>query len=270
MQDLEKAALAALIGEAYRRTGVTLDESKHTMISSRLRRRCRAVGANNLREYWSLLRKLDDTADEVARFVHSMTTHKTFLFRTTSVWEALAEEFTRRAREGASMDVWSVACSTGQEPASIAILADSICNREGGGKWSVQASDVSPVVVEEAAEARFPVEQIEQAIQSQKAVPVDSYFEPESMGTRQLIASVRKRIRYLPWNLFDRSSRLFDVVFIRNVIIYFSPEDKLRALENATRALREGGLLIIGESESLTGRLNGLEYVAPWLYRKSR
>ena len=266
----ESAALDSLVAEVYRRTGVTLDEGKRNMLSNRLRRRCRAVGVSSLREYWKLLRALDDAAEEVAEFVHSVTTHKTSLFRTSSLWSFLEEELARLAERQGRVSAWSAACSTGQEAASFAMLSESLDGGEHSLRYSVLASDVSAPVVQSASEGKFSVDEVSVAAAAQPRIPVDSYFGEPQEDQRALQPALRRSIEYRTHNLFEPIRRSFDVILLRNVIIYFTEDDRRRVIENCCSALREGGLLVIGESESLNGGFQGLEYIAPCTYRKSK
>ncbi|MEM9379024.1 MAG: CheR family methyltransferase [Planctomycetota bacterium] len=269
MSEPEDAALTSLVEEVYRRTGVEIDASKRGMVSSRLRRRCRELGLTDLGEYWDLLRALDDAAEEVGRFVDAVTTHKTSFFRTRGVWDTLHQDVERRARADQPVAFWSAACSTGEEAASIAMLAASLAEEHPGLSWSVEASDVSPVAVERAARMCFTSERVAEASQTRPEVPVDRFFEPERAGERRLTTSLRRRIAFREHNLFDPPRRSFDVILVRNVIIYFNEADTTRVLGHCIGALRPEGLLVMGESESLTGRDSDLEYLAPCIYRKS-
>lgn len=266
----EAAALDALVAEAYRRTGVTLDEGKRNMLSNRLRRRCRAVGVGSLREYWKLLKTLDDAADEVAEFIHSVTTHKTSLFRTSSVWAFLKEELTRLAESQGRVSAWSAACSSGQEAASLTMLSESLAAGDSPLRYSVLASDVSAPVVQKASEANFSVDEVNAAIEAQPGIPVDSYFGKVKEDKRALLPTLRRNVEYQTHNLFEPISRSFDVILLRNVIIYFTEEDRRRVIQNCCSALKSGGVLVIGESESLHGDFQGLEYIAPCTYRKTK
>ncbi|MEM1449345.1 MAG: protein-glutamate O-methyltransferase CheR [Planctomycetota bacterium] len=269
MRGSEDSAIASLVDQVYRRTGVEIDARKYAMVSSRLRRRCRELGLADLQEYWDLLRTLDDAAEEVGRFVDAVTTHKTSFFRTRGVWDTLREDVGRRASAGERMAFWSAACSTGEEPASIALLAASITEEHSGFSWSVEASDVSPVAVSRASTMRFSSDQIERAIESRPEIGMDRWFEGACEGDRRLAATLRRRVTFREHNLFDAPRRGFDVVLVRNVLIYFNESDTKRVLGNCIGALRPKGLLVIGESESLAGRDSDLEYVAPCIYRKS-
>lgn len=269
MSGPEDAALTSLVEEVYRRTGVEVDASKRGMVSSRLRRRCRELGLADLGEYWDLLRALDDAAEEVGRFVDAVTTHKTSFFRTRGVWDTLREDVERRALADQPVAFWSAACSTGEEAASIAMLVASIAEEHAGFSWNVEASDVSPLAVARAADMRFSSERVDEAIQHRPEVPVDRFFEPERDGERRLVPSLRRRLLFREHNLFDAPRRGFDVILVRNVIIYFNEADTTRVLGHCIGALRPDGLLVIGESESLTGRDSDLEYLAPCIYRKS-
>ena len=149
---LDDELLALFIREVQVRTGVHLDAGKAVMLSGRLRRRIRALGLADFDAYLVRLRR--DRAEE-AEFIHAVTTHKTELFRTPSVWRALWSDWLP-GRSG-RVRAWSAACSTGEEPASLGIVLQAHADRTPGFRYDILATDISAPVVESARAATFEV-----------------------------------------------------------------------------------------------------------------
>ena len=257
-------AVNTLIDEVYRHTGVTFDETKLNLLRSRLRRRCRRLGLEGLEQYLELLQSRDGKA-ELSEFIDVVTTHKTSFFRTSSVWEALTSELTALAERQGRAEVWSAACSTGEEPCSIAITASRVAEATSRLRWSVLATDVSPLTLTQAASCSFDPAKVD-ASRGPGNEDLDRYFRTKG-DDKVLVDALKARMTFAQHNLFHPRSATFDIVFVRNVIIYFTEDDKRKVIENVCRSLRPGGLLVIGESESLGTRFPSLQYEAPCLYR---
>ena len=258
--ELTPALWEAFVLEVKTRTGVHLAPEKAAMLHGRLVRRRRALGLDSLADYLSWLKR---DAKEQEEFVHAVTTHKTRLFRTRSVWKHLWNEFLP-AFTGRSLSAWSAACSTGEEPASLGAVLEGHRGRTPHFRYSVLATDVSAPVVRTAAQARF------RSLPDLPGIPIDACFEPAEPGSSdvQLIERARRTIRFRPHNLFNPlQGRAFDLILLRNVLIYFTASDKERVVRNTARVLKPGGLLVIGESESLVGLECGLTGVGHCLYR---
>lgn len=247
-------------------TGVTVDDTKRSMISSRVRRRLRALELETFSEYIEMLSAGKLSSEEIESFVEAVTTHKTSFFRTPSIWNVLREEFERLSAEGRSIEAWSAACSTGEEPHSLAMMLRAVT--KGGARWRVTGSDVSPLTVETARAGSFDEEQVRAAATARPDADVLACFDFED-GRAQATRELGRSMRFGVHNLLDPQSSRFDVALLRNVIIYFSEDDTRRVVDHVVASLAPEGLLVIGESESLLGRDDGLEYLAPCIYRKS-
>lgn len=260
--------LNAFIEEVYRHTGITMDESKKTMLTGRLRRRTHALELPSFEEY---LRFLRENPDEIERFIDAVTTNKTSMFRTRSVWAYLAETWLPEhlAAGNRSVAAWSAASSSGQEAASLAITLAKAAETQRF-TWRVTASDISDAMVQTARQQTFEAARIRRDAAAAPGLDPSGYFgPPDDKGCRQLNQDLRRNMTFMQHNLFDRAPvRRIDLLFVRNVIIYFSPEDKRRVLERALETMRPGGLLVIGESESLVGTHDDLELVSHCIYRR--
>ncbi|MEL6712516.1 MAG: CheR family methyltransferase [Planctomycetota bacterium] len=265
---LTDSDFSRLSGLVHDLTGVTVDGTKRSMLSSRIRRRLRALELDTFHEYIQRLASGDMDPEEIEVFIQTVTTHTTSFFRTPSVWDFLEEEFRSERFDGRDVAVWSAASSTGQEPFSLAMLLRAVRGRDARvGRWSVTASDVSALTVEQARAGRFDRADVEAAAAARPAFDALGCFELQeeaAVATRELASAIDFRTH----NLLDPMQGRFDAVLLRNVIIYFSEADTQRVIDHATAAIRPGGLLVIGEAESLVARGGGLEFEAPCIYRK--
>ena len=263
---LEDRDFSNLLRIIYALTGVTMDEGKRSLVRSRVARRLRAHGLSDVQEYVRLLEGPTREEQEIAAFIDTLTTHKTSFFRTRSIWSFLEKEVTERFQRNEDVRIWSCASSSGEEPYSLAMLLQTYC---GSRSWEVTASDVSPLMVEKTKTGQFDPTTFPDAEQAPGKVDPISFFEPAS-GLLQASRKLRDRMKFQVHNLLHPMSGSFAIIMLRNVIIYFSDEDRETVIANALRALRPEGLLILGESESLCSNKDKLQFEAPCIYRRKK
>lgn len=264
---LTDVSFAKLVTLIYDLTGVSIDESKRSLLRNRLGRRVRALGIDGLEEYIELIRSSRQGADELASFVDVVTTHKTSFFRTPSLWSAVESEVKGLSERARTVRVWSAACSNGQEPYSMAILLEHLRGSQPAN-WRIRASDVSKLAVKRAKAGEYEARDVKGAESARPDWSVARHFE-ESGGKLTVKKELRDRIHFQEHNLLQPPSGNFDIVFLRNVIIYFSEEDTRRVIGHAIDVLGPGGLLVIGESESIGNTEPRVSYEGPCLYRKN-
>ncbi len=260
----DAAVVESLAREVRRRTGVTINPSKAPMLLSRVARRVRALDLEGPEAYLRVLEDLEETDAELEEFIDVVTTHKTSFFRTPRVWRRLWQQFGRDT-EARSFDAWSCACSIGHEPFGLAAVGMAAAAARPGLRWSVLATDVSPKSVERASQGLFD-EVHDPGMAAVGFSPLD-HFERTSDGHMRASPALRSRMKFQTHNLMKRRSGSFDVALLRNVLIYFEEDDKRTIVENVLSTIRPGGLLVIGESESLLERDARLEYLEPCIFR---
>jgi chemotaxis protein methyltransferase CheR len=247
--------------------GIAISPSKKALVAGRLAKRVQHCGVDTYADYFRLLHG-DALPGETQTAVDLLTTNETYFFREGRHFELLREE-ARRALQGRarSFNVWSAACSSGEEVYSIAMtLADAVGERLA---WSVLGSDISTRVLERARRGHYPMERA-------RLVPAPLLQRwclrgtGPQQGTLLVERALRQRVQFAQVNLNTALPRLgpFDVVFLRNVMIYFGKETKREVVRRIAGALKPGGLLIIGHSESLHDIAGELRPVAPSIYRK--
>ena len=239
----------------YEECGVSLGIEKRTFLESRLRRRVDELGIKNGYEYYSLITTVQGRSQELPRLLDSLMICETSFFRNQPQFELLKEvvlpEIVARKEKAGTrlLRVWSAGCSTGQEPYSaVMTLLDSIPDRES---WTIRvfASDLSFTALERAQCGSYRVDQLKGV----EAGCVAKYFRQEN-GNYLMSEAVRKRVIFDYHNLkHDNGLRGLDIVFCRNVMIYFDTDEQRRLVNRFSNCLVPGGFLFLGHAESLQG-----------------
>lgn len=258
----EFARFQALI---YKIAGIQMADSKKVLLIGRLTRRLKHYGLNSFGEYYDLVSSPGQEA-ELQTMVDLLTTNETYFFREPKHFDFLADELLPQAKPGGSFAIWSAACSSGEEPYTLAmVLADKL----GEGPWQITASDISTAVLARAKAGHYPLER-------SKGIPPEFLKKYCLKGVRSqegtfLIApKLRDRIRFMQVNLNKQLPDVgpFDVIFLRNVMIYFDMETKRQVVANLISKLKPGGYFIVGHSETLNGITDKLQALRPTIYRK--
>lgn len=242
--------------------GIVLGDNKHYLVSSRLGRLLKEHGLSSLGELVTLLRRRGDPRLQ-ARVIDAMTTNETSWFRDSYPFEILKSTILPElARQGVrNARIWSAACSSGQEPFSISIMIDEFLRSRPAALPGIQviATDISPTVLKGAQEGLFDELSLRRGLSADLR---KRYFEAVD-GLWRIRSSIRERVVFKKINLLQSFGTLgtFDCIFCRNVLIYFSSEVKQDILVRMSKALRPGGYLFLGGSESLAGSSNSFDTV---------
>ena len=244
-RELDDADFAAFVGYAYRLTGIQLDDSKRHLVISRLIRRVRKLGLGSLGDYHEYLSS--HLEQEKGEFVNAITTNLTSFFRENHHFKYL-KNWVRSEHTG-SIDVWSAACSTGQEPYSIAM---TLLESGAGDRCSVQATDIDTAVLEVGRRGEYKLADIEELDLDRRRA-----FFLRGTGKNEGQARVKEKVRQLvtfnqlnlmePWG---NKSKHYDVIFCRNVFIYFDKNTQQMMLRRFAEHLKPGGILFLGHSEA--------------------
>ncbi|QNM95998.1 CheR family methyltransferase [Chitinimonas koreensis] len=263
MSDADFARYQALL---ERLTGIHLAPIKKAMLSGRLAKRLRDRGVNGYGEYFALI---DDGGEAQERqiAIDLVTTNETYFFREPKHFDALRERFLP-GRQGQPIRVWSAACASGEESYSLAMtLADALGD---DGPWEIHGSDISSRVLATAGRGLYPME---------RAHHIPPHYlkryclrgTGDYMGDFLITRELRRHVRFHTVNLIrplPPELGRFDLVFLRNVIIYFDADTKRRVVESVAATLKPGGWLVVGHSESLLGAPVDLQMELPTIYRK--
>jgi chemotaxis protein methyltransferase CheR len=249
-----------------RSTGIELKEGKQTLVMGRLERRLRLHELSTYTEYFRLIGR-PEGAGEAQIAIDLLTTNETYFFREPAHFERLPSLLPddQEAR-GRPLRIWSAASSSGEEAYTIALtLAEAVPRRP----WEIVGSDISTRVLETARRCLYPIEaadRIPEPARRAHCLKGRDVYE----GLFTLSADLRSRVSFVQANLTKPfpDLGLFDVVFLRNVMIYFSQETKTDLLRRIETVLRPGGYLMIGHAESLHGIDTSLRAVVPSVYYK--
>jgi chemotaxis protein methyltransferase CheR len=257
----------------YERSRISLSPDKRELVSARLGKRLRATNLSSVGDYCQLLQSPGQEA-ELANLIDAISTNHTFFFRENAHFDFLRQTIVpemqgRCAKERWSQfRVWSAACSSGEEPYSIAItLAESL----QAWPWTIEATDISHRIL---ATAKLGIYRSDAIDRLPKQV-VQSHFQrgfgPQD-GNHRIKANLRERINFTHLNLLHGEppfSELFHVIFCRNVMIYFDRATQEELIAKLARRLVPGGYLMVGHAESLTVLQHSLESVRPAVYRRA-
>lgn len=250
--------------------GIVLGDNKHYLINSRLNRLMKEHGISELTD---LIKKLKSNSDPVLKehTIDAMTTNETSWFRDSYPFDMLKSElFVELVKNGKrSIRIWSAACSSGQEPYSLSMTVDEFQRKNPGMLLdvSIEATDISPSMLAEAAKGEFDSMSISRGLSDERKA---RYFDQQGSFWK-VRDTISNRIKFREINLmksFDTIGK-FDIIFCRNVLIYFSANLKTDILERMARCLNPGGYLLLGGTESVTSYtdryeqlrlLNGIAY----------
>lgn len=251
----------------YETVGLSFSASKMPLISSRLAGRIRALGLSNYEDYYALIADAGN-GGEFQMALDLLTTNETYFFREPEHYKLLAEHFSRERHDRVS--VWSAASSFGDEAYSVAmLLADLQAGGLIGSDWSILGTDVSDRVLRTAKEGIYPEERL-RAVSPERLKRYCLRGEENSAGFVQIKPSLRARVRWGWLNLCRPIEDLgpFDVIFLRNVLIYFDAPTKSAVVDRVLGQLRSGGLFFIGTAEGRVPCETPLETLLPGAFRK--
>jgi chemotaxis protein methyltransferase CheR len=240
----------------YELTGMHFPDNKKYIIERRLEKRMEDLGCDSIKDYYRLL-KADSRGSEIVNLINIMTTNETYFHRNLPQLKILSDEIfpvlikEKIARNDKFIKIWSAACSTGEEPYTLSmLLLENLPNPSG---WNIQilASDINRNVLNAARRGVY-------STRSVKDVPPDhikKYFLPTN-GSFEVKPQVKQFVRYFSMNLVDEKQmstvRGVDIVFCRNVLIYFDDVSRKKTVGLLYDSMKKGGYIFLGHSESLS------------------
>jgi chemotaxis protein methyltransferase CheR len=256
----------------YRVAGIRIAENKRVMIGNRVRRRLRATAIPTFAEYYSFLISPAGNG-EMPLFLDAITTNETYFFRDIQNYDWLGDTFLAEVLQQAtarkrpkSLRIWSAACSTGEEPYSIALKLLARKPPLSGWRTTVLGTDLSGAVLNAARVGSYDERSIRLIDPGQR----QAFFDEETANQRWIIKPEVKAI--VTWKqhnlLFPLKEDPFDCIFLKNVLIYFDTESKQAVVRNVIDSLAHGGYLVTGPTEGIYTMLDSLSKLKPWLYQK--
>lgn len=258
----------------YKQSGIKLPPVKKIMLQSRLQKRLRELSITSFKEYTDYVFSPEGQKNEIIHMIDVVSTNKTDFFREPVHFDFLNSdvlpEYMGKSRLNYTLKVWSAGCSSGEEPYTIAITLQEFKNNNPKFDYSILGTDISSVILQNAATAVYKEERIVN-------IPLElkrKYFlksKDRSKRTVRVIKDLRNKISYHRLNFMSDSYNLpemFDVIFCRNVLIYFNRETQEQVINKLCYKLKSGGYLFIGHSESIIGMNVPLEQLKPTIFRR--
>lgn len=261
--DAEFAKFQALI---YKIAGISLADTKKVLLTGRLGKRLKFYGLTSYGDYHRLVTS-GQANDELQMMVDLLTTNETYFFREQQHFDYLAEEILPAHPPGVPFAIWSAAASSGEESYTMAMV---LAEHFGvSGNWQVTGTDISERVLAQARTGVYPM-------QRARGIPPEYLKRYCLKGVRAqegmllIDQSLRKHVRFVHANLNQKLPELgpFDVIFLRNVMIYFDNDTKREVVARLVRQLKRGGHFVVGHSESLNGLTEELQAIKPTIYVK--
>ncbi len=256
--------------------GIKMSKNKQVMLQARLMKRLRALGIPSYEEYYEYLFSEEGHDSELPFFVHQVTTNKTDFFREPAHFQYMYEHALPTLMQENDyswkkpLRVWSSACSTGEEPYTLAMVLADYADLTLTYNYHILATDISPTVLQTAAQGVY---------ESSKVDPVPynlrkKYLlraKDKNKKIVRIVPELRYKINFKWINLKAQTlhiDKMMDIIFCRNVIIYFSRPTQEKVINNLCRQLKTGGYLFMGHSETLSGFDLPIQQVATTIYRK--
>lgn len=247
--------------------GIDLSK-KRILIEGRLSKLIEKKGMSNFSQYLESVKR--NSKDEIIMLINKLTTNYTYFYREENHFKFLKEvilPFEENNNKTKVIKIWSAGCSSGEEPYTIAMVIDDYY-KFTGSQWRIQilASDISNNVLSKAREGIYAGETIKNLPELYKK----KYLKKTDDGKYQIVPEIRKNVTFKVFNLMDpiAERNKYDVIFCRNVMIYFNTETKMNIVNKFYEATKSGGYLMIGNAETVQRNKSKYLYINPAIYKK--
>ncbi len=254
----------------YNEAGIKLADVKKILMQSRLIKRLRELRLESFSEYYDYL--VENYEDEKINFINAITTNKTDFFRENDHFEYMKKhilpEFEKKREK--ELRIWSAGCSTGEEPYTIAITLFDYFNGKIAPDFLLLATDIDTQVLDKAREGNYPVEHLSE-VDPRYLKTYFTYHQTERGGVYSVKDQLKDVVYFRRLNLLQDEypmKKKFDIIFCRNVIIYFDRETQKKLFEKYYSYLKDDGYLLIGHSENITSITDKFTLAGRTIYRK--
>jgi len=269
---MDEESFVRLSSYVTREYGIKLPATKKSMLESRLNKKVKSLGMDNYKQFLDYIFSDAGKKGDLFHVIDLITTNKTDFFREPEHFKFIAGTFLAQWSQAdgrRSMNIWSAGCSSGEEPYTLVMVMEEFRKRNPQFSYNIIASDVSIRMIQSAFNGIYSFDKI-------AGVPADLkrlYFlrsktQPDVVRVKP---EYRKRINYKRINFMDESYGLlkqdYDIIFCRNVLIYFDKPTQERVIRKFISHLRPGGLLFLGHSESIMGMNVPLRQIQPTVYQ---
>ncbi|HEY0054559.1 MAG TPA: CheR family methyltransferase [Pedobacter sp.] len=259
-----------LSGFIYSNCGIKLPITKKTMLEGRLHKRLRVLGLSTFKDYSRFLFSAEGIKSELFHMIDVVTTNKTDFFREAAHFEYLANHILPSAGKENVFNVWSAGCSSGEEPYTLAMVLNDFAERNTGFNYNIFGTDISGRVLQAAATAVYAEEKVAPVPLSMKR----KYLLKSKNATQKtvrIVPELRSKVTFDRLNFIDgdfSTIMTFNVIFCRNVLIYFDRATQEKVIYKLCKKLEPGGILFLGHSESIANMNLPLTQIQPTTFRK--
>jgi chemotaxis protein methyltransferase CheR len=269
LEVIDEKSFESILKLVHDLTGITIAKNRKSMVLGRLRKRVKAL---KLDSYESYCKEVKSNAQEQVEFINLMTTNETYFYRTPRVWNFIIDKYLTswvKQNPQKTFYAWSAASSSGEEPYTLAILLQDFKEKNPGFDFQITASDISTEMLDYCKKAKYQGRSIE-SFKKTKPELFKRHMKELADGVYEVADRIKSKVHFQKHNLFQAflAQHKYDLVMLRNVLIYFTSEDQERVLSLIHPKLNENGFLIIGESESLTHINTAFSPEEPLVYKK--
>lgn len=269
LSEKDFARLSKFIFQQY---GIKMPEAKHIMLQSRLQKRLRALQIPSFTEYVDFVFSPQGES-EIISMMDVVSTNKTDFFRENQHFECLRDVVLPEIYETKHQNfvkVWSAGCSSGEEPYTLAMVLSEFARNARGFDFSILGSDLSTIVLEKAVTAIYPEDRVEVIpLELKKRYLLKS--KDRTKPTVRIVPELRAKTSFMRLNFMNEvydAPQNFDIVFCRNVLIYFDRATQEKVINKLCRHLKPGGYFFLGHSESVTGIDVPLKQIRPTVFKR--
>jgi chemotaxis protein methyltransferase CheR len=258
----------------YEELGIKMPYVKKVMLQSRLQKRLADLKIGSFKDYIEFVFSKEGQESEIIKMIDLITTNKTDFFRESSHFDYLTTtvlpEFCSEKRNKKTIKIWSAGCSSGEEPFTIAIVLKEFFQNHQDIDFEIFATDISLRILQKATTAIYPEDRISTVPASLKR----KYFlksKDQTNKTVRLVPEIRSRVTFQRLNFMDQYyavEKEFDIIFCRNVLIYFDRDTQQQVITKLASKLRYDGIFFLGHSESITNMKVPLRQIKPTIFRK--
>ena len=267
---MDKKTFNTFVSLIYEKSGITLNENKEALVSSRIAKRMRQLGMTGHKQYLDYV-LADKNGDELVQMLDVISTNVTHFFREDEHFRFVTDTMTKWLQNGQKKyTFWSAGCSSGEEPYTLAMVLNEVAARSSAG-MRILATDISTRILDKSKAGTYDATKMESVPPKLR----EQYFRKEGYNSSAVYTAkdtIRSMITFKRLNLsvvpFPMKGPM-DIIFCRNVMIYFDNRVRVNLLNEFHRLLKPGGFLLVGHAESLTGMLGGFKAVRPSIYIKA-
>lgn len=254
----------------YKLTGIHIETNRQSMVEGRVQKRMRQL---KIFDYLTYLKCVEENEKEKLLFIDLVTTNETYFFRTPRIWDYIEKIFLPnwyQANKGKVFYVWSAAASSGDEAHSLGLLLQAFKDAHARFQYKIMGTDISEKMIEECKRGQYKGRTID-TLQKTKPEWMKTYMI-KTDDHYVIHPTIKQNMEFKRHNLFTSlpTTNHFDLVLLRNVLIYFTSRDQEKVLQAIYPKVNKDGLLIIGESESLMHIQTNFEQIEPLLYKPKK